>query len=148
MKINTKGSIYVKFLIMTIVPMFLMGIIITSSASTTFTKAMHKEVKVELSNLANAVVDSYDLLSPGDYKMVGAKNVAIVKGDKVISTTTELIDKIKAKSGVEISVFYMNTRIATTIEDERYNRLVNTGANEKVVNEVIENKSGRFYNNA
>lgn len=148
MKINTKGSIYVKFLIMTIVPMFLMGIIITSSASTTFTKAMHKEVKVELSNLANAVVDSYDLLYPGDYKMVGAKNVAIVKGDKVISTTTELIDKIKAKSGVEISVFYMNTRIATTIEDERYNHLVNTVANAKVVNEVIENKSGRFYNNA
>lgn len=148
MKKNTKESIYIKFLIMTIVPMLLMGIIITTSASGTFTSAMYKEVEIELGNMANMVVDSYDLLYPGDYDMVGTENVAIVKGEKVISATSELIDRIKDKSGVEVSVFYKNTRIATTIEDENNNRLINTVANAKVVNEVITNREERFYDNA
>ena len=146
--IRKTDSISTKLLFMTLVPMLAMGIIITICASRAFTRSMCKEVSVELRNTAETVVAAYDLLYPGDYEMVGTEEVAIVKGEKVISTRSELIDRIKEKSGLEVSLFYYNTRIATTISDKEGNRLNGTVVNAKVEKEVLHKPIEKFYDNA
>lgn len=148
MKKKKKDSLYKKFIIMTILPMLFMGIIIISVSSKLFNDGIKGEIKVELANVANILNDTYDLLYPGDYSMVGEKNVAIVKGETVISTQTEMIDSIKEKSQVEVSLFYYNTRFLTTIEDEDGNRLIGTVVNSKVEEDVLKTGKPKFYDNA
>ncbi len=143
-----KRSIYLKFLAIIVLPMFAMGLVIVFVATEAFTKSMRGEIETELGNLANTVVDSYDLIYPGDYSLVGEEQVAVLKGDKVISTRTELIDSIREKCDAHVSIFYYNTRIATTITDLEGNRLNQTVVNLKVEEEVLKGGKESFYNNA
>lgn len=143
-----KKSIYLKFLFIILLPMFAMGMLTLIVATKTFTKAMYNKTSTELANLANTVVDSYDLIYPGDYSIVGDEQVAVLKGDKVISTNMELIDSIRAKCDVHVSIFYYNTRIATTITDGKGNRLTQTVVNLKVEKEVLKKGKESFYDNA
>ncbi len=143
-----RTGIYLKLIVMTVIPMLVMGIVITISAFNTFRNSMSGEVRVELGNVANTVADAYDIMYPGDYSMVGKDNVAIVKGESVISTHTELIDSIKSKSNVEVSVFYYNTRIVTTITDDDGNRLTGSVVNSKIETDVLKNHNEGFYDNA
>lgn len=143
-----KRSIYLKFLAIIVLPMFAMGLIIVFVATGAFTRSMHHEIEIELANLANTVVDSYDLIYPGDYSLVGKEQVAVLKGDKVISANTELIDGIREKCDVHVSLFYYNTRVATTITDGEGNRLNQTVVNLKVEEDVVKGEKESFYNNA
>ena len=141
-------SIYLKFLAIIVLPMFAMGLVIVFVATEAFTKSMRGEIEIELANLANTVVEAYDLIYPGDYTLVGEEQVAVLKGDKVISTQTELIDSIREKCDAHVSLFYFNTRIATTITDGEGNRLNHTVVNSKVEEDVVKGGKEHFYSNA
>ncbi|MBQ4069146.1 MAG: diguanylate cyclase [Lachnospiraceae bacterium] len=143
-----KRSIYLKFLAIIVFPMFAMGLIIVFIATGAFTRSMHHEIEIELANLANTVVDAYDRIYPGDYTLVGKEQVAVLKGDKVVSANTEFIDGIREKCDVHVSVFYYNTRVATTITDGKGNRLNQTVVNLKVEEDVVKGEKESFYNNA
>ena len=93
--------------------------------------------------------DDVHLLSyEGDYNVIIVDgDVEFYKGDVLLSNDTGLIDKIKADTGVEISLFFYDTRVLTTIEDAEGNRMVNKGVNSTILNTVVNNRTGCFYNN-
>lgn len=54
-----------------------------------------------------------------------------------VTQSTDNPDLIKQNTGIEITIFYGDTRYMTTIKDDAGNRIIRTKAGEAVVNQVI-----------
>ncbi|MDD2970746.1 MAG: sensor domain-containing diguanylate cyclase [Lachnospiraceae bacterium] len=135
---------------MTIFPILILGILIVIFSSGTFTKSMQTEVRSGLKNLAISVLNTYDVAYPGDYalQLQGEKALQLIKGNQVISGKYDIIDKIKKETGIDITIFYQDTRVLTTIEDEDGTRIIATAAHPMILREVYDQKQEKFYNNA
>lgn len=145
-----QGSLNTTFLKMTILPLLGLGVLIMLFSSSTFKSSMQSEVESGLKNLAVAVLNTYDVAYPGDYslKVEDEKAIVIMKGDSVISGNYDIIDSIKEKTGIDITVFYEDTRVLTTIVDSEGNRIVGTGAHPMIIKEVYKGREEQFYDNA
>ena len=149
-RVTKKGnrSFYIEFLMMTLVPLIVCGIVMMMVCSKSVDIGMTTEAEDNLRNVAMAVAASYDHAYPGDYEAVLENNeVKLYKGGKLISDNFELIDVINKESRLEISIFAFDTRLLTTLTDKEGNRMVMTAASEKIIEEVYKQQTARFYNN-
>lgn len=143
-----KDRLYRSLQAFSILPVVILGLICTISVSKTFTSAMHKEVRNGLEAAANMTVLAFDTLYPGNYQLVGDKAYDLLKGDTVLTGDYTLIDQIKEKTGMEITLFYYDTRILTTIRNNSGERIVGTSAEQRVLENVLRGGKARFYTNA
>ena len=147
-QIKGSRSLYGSFLYITLLPLFLFGIVMMIYSSYTLTGNIQKEVSDNLRNVGVAVLAAYEASYSGDYNvMIVDGDVEFYKGDYLLSNDTGLIDKIRSDTGVEISLFFYDTRVLTTIADAEGNRMVNKGVNSTILNTVVSNRSDSFYNN-
>lgn len=81
-------------------------------------------VEREVSGIARSVRQTYSELGDGgEFTMNGD---TLTKGTKTLSGDYDLIDRIKEEKDVELSLFYGDTRILTTLTDETGKREINT----------------------
>lgn len=81
-------------------------------------------VEREVSGIARSVRQTYSELGDGgEFTMNGD---TLTKGTKTLSGDYDLIDRIKEEQDVELSLFYEDTRILTTLTDETGKREINT----------------------
>ena len=145
-KSGRKGRLNVTIPLMTCGPLFLFGILAMIFCSMRFTSVMYQKVEEELKEIAASVLLTYDFRYPGEYELVKMGNVvAYYKGDSEITGDNEIVDGFKEKTGAEVSLFYRDTRMVTTLTDENEERLVGTGANTVIQQAVVEGKESRFY---
>lgn len=141
-----KGGLNFTIPAMTCGPLFLFGILAMLFCSMRFTSIMYEKVEEELKEIASGVLINYDLLYPGDYMLVKHGNmVAYYKGENEITGNNDIVDYFNDKTGAEVSVFYRDTRMITTLCDEKGERLVGSGANTVIQQAVVEGKESRFY---
>ncbi len=148
MQSNRKGKIAHTLQPISIIPLIILGILILILGTNFFTKAMHDEVELELTYVAANTVTLLDTAYPGDYELQGSTYYSLYKGGEDITHDYTLIDKIKADTGLDITIFYENTRFQTTIKDSDGNRIVGSVAAETIINDVLNTGEARFYNNA
>lgn len=139
------GKLTYKMLSMTLLPLIILGIVTMSFTANWFTHSMNQEVESELRSIAKAVQNTYDLLYPGDYNKVGTDILIFAKGDHVLNDDFGPIDYIKSETGVDISIFYENVRILTTLYNNEGYRLVGTFPNPIITEEVLEEQQEHFY---
>lgn len=144
-----KSGLRSRLLGITLVPILLLGCIITIFSYIEFNKTMETEVLQNLHNVAMATLYAYDGMYPGDYKVgqTGDGEFRLKKGYIDITDEVEYIDNLKADTGVDITLFYLDVRVLTTIRDKYGNRIVGTAANKMVVDDVFHAETSRFYNN-
>lgn len=143
-----KDSLYATFLLMTIVPLVAFGIIAISFVSYRVKVSTKEQVVDNLKNMVVAVENAYDTMYPGDYNLlIMKKSTTLYKGDKVLSGDYAFIDKIKQESGMDISLFFADTRLVTTLLDENGERYVNVIGADRVVAEVFLEKQDVVYDN-
>ncbi|MBQ7972262.1 MAG: sensor domain-containing diguanylate cyclase [Lachnospiraceae bacterium] len=148
MEKKRRGSIYRSIPAMCIIPLFLLGILIMCFCSYRYMAAMHEKVEKELESIAGTVLTFYDYLYPGEYALVTEGNIAaFYKGEKEITGDFEVIDRLKEETGAEITFFYKDTRMVTTIKDASGERLIGSGANSVICRDVLEGKQSKFYKN-
>lgn len=95
-----------------------------------------------LSNMAHTVMTGINLLDTGDYSL-NAQN-ELVKGNLNLSNSQEMIDTYAHEDNKDITIFYGDTRMATSLVDKKTgNHIVGTKAADKVVREVI-NKGNTY----
>lgn len=142
---KSKKSLYKEILQITILPILLLGTAITILCAYKFTITVYNQVEKELKDIALAVLNTYDVIYPGNYTMAENNGVIeIYKGGELISGDHEYIDSLKRDTGIDITIFYYNTRVLTTLyEDNR--RMVGTYASSIVENEVLKNQNANFY---
>lgn len=144
-KVKSQKSLYWKMLRTNVIPIMLLAIVITSFSAHSFSKALNDEVKKGLVDISGTILTVCDHLYPGAYRAVehdGA--VYMLKGDHQFNGDNQFIDDIKEQTGVEITLFYQDTRVITTIY-QNGSRIIGTGVNAVVYKEVIQNGQPAFY---
>lgn len=129
MEKKKRGRIQKAVLLRTVIPMIIMGIVIACVAFYGYKKSIREEIEKSLAAVAASVASVYDEVYPGDYTLVGDEFVAIYKGETNITGEYDIVDRIKSETGIDVTLFYGNTRILTTLKDENGARYIQTGIN-------------------
>ncbi|NTV78305.1 MAG: hypothetical protein HGA25_03960, partial [Clostridiales bacterium] len=148
MKKKLKGSLNVDMLLMTLIPLLGLGIVLTIFSAVSFKRVISSEVESGLKNLADSVVNTYDMIYPGDYGITSNEPLGLLKGDVLISGDYTIIDKVKEDTGVDITIYFQDTRMLTTLTDLNGNRIIGTVASAVIFRDVFQEKTVRFYDNA
>ncbi len=147
---RSKGGLYRDILMITIVPLFVFALVIVASSSTRFSAAMYQEVQNGLQSMGETAVMIYDSLYPGDYELIteetgSGSGLAVFKGEHRINNDYAVIDSLKEESGLEFTLFYSDTRIITTIRNTNGDRIIATGANSVILDDVLHTGQAKFY---
>lgn len=119
-----------------VIPLILMGVISYYVAKTQITEKMSEEVYTGLQSTALSVRNALELEIPGEYHV--DENGQFWKGDALnISEATDIADSIKENAGIEVTVFFGDTRYMTSVLNDEGKRAIGTQATEKVVAEVL-----------
>ncbi len=149
MRKKGQGSLYNTFMRMTLLPLILLGVIIISYNTYAFTTGMKSQVQQDLSDVAASALVAYDAVYPGEYdiKLENKDLMALKKGNEIISGKYEIMDQIKKSTGVDITFFFYDVRMLTTIVDGEGNRLIGSAAHLLISNRMKAEEKPRFYDN-
>lgn len=143
-----KGGLNRLFLNMTVLPVVLLGLVIMVLDYGMYSKGLHEEVQRGLGAIAQSVLSSYEDKYPGDFNLLvdEVNNIKYLrKGEVMIGEDTALIDSIKAETGIDISVFFWDTRMMTTITDENGERVTGTVVNDKAAERTLKEHQETFF---
>lgn len=142
---NYKKSLYIEILLLTVLPILLLGMGITILSVHKFSNSFKAQVQKELKDIALVVLDTYDKMYPGDYNVVNkGSDIEVYKGDKNISEEYLYLDAIKQSTGIDITIFYHNTRVLTTVFEDDI-RIVGTTLDTRVKDDVLYKSQESFY---
>ena len=141
-----KGKISYILQAINTIPLIFFGVLILAIGTNWFTKAIYAEVEEELRNMAEGISITLDLLYPGDYRLTEDTPRRLYKGSHDLTFDYTLIDPLKEKTGLDITLFYQDTRILTTYSNNGQ-RIIGTGAPPQIVEDVLQAKEACFYNN-
>lgn len=131
---------------MTMLPLIILTLVITTLSAVRFAASMNVEAKNGLVNLCHTVVTLYDTVYEGEYHIVDdGEDVHMMKGKHLLNDNFEIIDSIKEETGVDITIFYQDVRVITTIRTNDGTRAVGTKASATVAEDVLKNGSSHFY---
>ena len=143
-----RGKLKRKLLTITIIPIILTGIAITFSTYFTFSNTVQKEVQRGLQSIAIITQRMYDRLYKGDYYLVEQDGYYhIYKGQTDLTGNDSVLQEIRRDSGVDITIFYKDVRVQTTLRSEDGTSLVGTVAHPSVTKDVLDCKKEMFYQN-
>lgn len=129
-----KMTIRKKLLLSAFLPIGILGMIIIFMASTALRSSIIRQVENSLRGTAAATLAAYDQNS-GFYLV--AENGDVWKGGYNISLSDKLLDTIKEKSGTDVTFFYGDRRVMTSLKDAGGNRILGSPAGSKIVEEVL-----------
>lgn len=133
-----------KLLLCSILPISVLGIIIVFMSLTFLRNSIINQVENSLRGTAAATLAAYDQNS-GTYLV--AENGDVWKGGYNISNSEKLLDTIKEKSGMDVTFFYGNKRIMTSIKDQSGERILGSPAGSKIEEMVLQNGKEYFSKN-
>lgn len=148
MKKKKRGNLYRKLQALSIFPLLALGIVVALFSINTFVNSLHFIVEEELAAVADTVTLTYDTLYPGDYELVGTVAYDLVKGGQVLTGDYSILDAVKENTRMELTLFYQDTRILTTICDTSGERIIGSGAPDKIISEVLKEGKPHFYDSA
>lgn len=135
-------SLMKRLLCMSIIPVVALAAVVTTSAIVSMVDGMQEESLTGLRNVANCMQAAYNALDPGDYALNDQGE--LVKGELNVSADEELIDSFVEGTEVGVTIFYGDTRMATSlISAEDGKRIVGTKASEQVTDLVVN--QGKEY---
>lgn len=148
MRKKMKGSLYRMMTVMTIIPLIVFGIVIAIYCSGQFASTIEEEVSENLKNMTGLMLHTYDLMYPGDYEIyVKDGRADLWKGGIRISETDSLLDDMKERTGMDLTIFFYDTRMLTTVYSNG-ERILGTGCSAVVFRDVFEGKKASFYKSA
>ena len=139
-----KLTIRKKILFCSLIPLLLLGGIIITLAATLVQNAILGQVQNSLKGTAVATLAAYDQ-NAGSY--LESTNGDIWKGSYDISQSENLVDTIKAESGMDVTFFYGDRRIMTSALDSNGNRILGSPAGEKITDTVLKKGEDFFSSN-
>lgn len=141
-------SLYESFLFVTLMPVFLCGVIMMIACSYLLTDTIERDVQKNHRNIADCVIAGFNTMYPGEYHVViDDSNTVMFKGDVDLQESYEYLDQVAESADVGISIIFYDTRLLTTFKGDNGERTVNTGVNQQVFDKVFTNHQESFYDN-
>ena len=117
------------------VPILVLGIVLVIMGTKSVSEGMELEIQKALASTARETVALYSLSYPGEIHMEGDR---FFMGDTDLTKEYTLLDQISENTGNEISIFYGDTRILTTITDDTGERIVHTTSKDSNILSAIQ----------
>ena len=133
-------GIQMKLLALIVVPLVLLLALLLSSSIVKSSASGRELFKEKLKAVAVSLNNSYNALVDGDWELIDG---VLCKGGEPMDNT--LIDSIGRQNGIEITLFFGDTRYLTTLKDDSGKRIVGTKVGSKITEDVLKN--GREYIN-
>lgn len=135
MKKQNKSSVRTQLLLLCAIPMIIMILVVTVYSISTMRKLTRDANLEGLKNLCQSVYAAYDALDSGEYRMEGD---VLYKGDYCISENEAVIDSLVKGSAADVTIFYGDTRRATSLRDKATGeRILGTKASDAVIKTVL-----------
>lgn len=139
---NTKKtSLKHTLLKFSLVPVLVLGLVLTFISTRTLVQVTTEQVSQSLKVAARSVYNTYSLIAPGE---MYEKDGMIYKGDVMLTGDYSIVDSLKESYGMDITLFYGDKRILTTLTDEKGKRMSGTSADGQVSHWVLENGKDYF----
>lgn len=137
---NTKKGLRLlsKILMVMTLPLIILVLIAGLAMNSVGSKTASGCTKKELQTAVYTIENQMDILSDGDFQ---AKNGMLYKGDYNLSEDTGFFDKFKTSTDVDITIFWSNERLATSVTDKDGARVVNTTMSDELYNSICSNGS-------
>ncbi|MBQ6128364.1 MAG: cache domain-containing protein [Lachnospiraceae bacterium] len=130
-----------KIIMISVIPVVVFGIFIYIFAKIKVTNSMEAEVFNGLHSSVLAVRTALGEVNTAPYELNGD---FLMKGDFNVTNETGIVDEVKAGTGTVTTIFYGDTRYATSVTKPGTNeRVLYTQAGEKVIETVL--KGGQEY---
>lgn len=141
-----KNSLYWSLLRITLIPIIVLVLMITFLCARSLAGSIGQEAKKGLRNLCSTILMMYDDLYPGDYSVTETEGtLCLLKGTHKISGNFSIIDSMKENTDVDVTFFYQDMRMLTTIVDAQGERVIGTRSSEAVAKDVLEGGREAFY---
>lgn len=135
-----------KILTLCCVPMILLTVISMVSGLIQFKDGMYKETKSSLYSSAIAAQNLYDSQGYGDYALKDDGDVW--RGMNFdVSSETSIVDGLKEKTGVDITFFYKDTAVMTSVMNEKNQRWIGMKAGDNIKNYTLQKGAELWYKN-
>ncbi|MBR6627986.1 MAG: diguanylate cyclase [Lachnospiraceae bacterium] len=145
MKNKSRGKIAYTLHAIYTLPMIFLCVLIIILTEYSVGSAMKKEVEKSLRSVSGNITQMLDLAYPGDYRLEGDTAYSIYKGDHNLTSDSALVDQIKDNTGLDVTLFYQDTRILSTIRDKNGQRLIGSAAPAMVLENVLKGRTATFY---
>ncbi len=148
MKDKTNGGIRRRLLAMTIIPIMITGIVIMVFCYYRFLKTMDEEVQNGLHSVAMATKYACEDLYERELvvEKLDENSYKVELADGSLDDYYEYLDRLNADTDIDISLFYYDIRVLTTIRRDG-ERIEGTVSNRDISNSVIKEGHAGFYNN-
>lgn len=128
------------------VPMLVYGILLLFVGLIQFENGMYKETRNSLKSNALAAMSLYNSQGYGDYAIKADGNVW--RGMNFnISGETGIVDELKEQTGVDITFFFGDTAVMTSIMNESSERWYGMQAGENITNYTLHQGAQLWYRN-
>lgn len=134
MKNKRQGHLFFSLAALMAVPIFALGIVLVFMGQKSVAEGMSLEIQKSLAGIARESADMYALAYPGEIRMDGER---FYMGDVDLTGDFELADRIKENTGADITIFWGDTRVLTTIADENGSRITGSTLNNQQILDVI-----------
>ncbi|QFJ54770.1 diguanylate cyclase [Pseudobutyrivibrio xylanivorans] len=149
-KKKLSNSLKYQMLKITLIPLVIMTVIIVSvSVSGLYTLTSDK-VREELTRDADMAMYVFDTVYTGEYWAEDADSdgeLEMYKGAQRINGEDTIIDDLAKQLEIDISIFYKDVRLLTTLKDSDGNRAIGTSSSVVVKNDVLKTGESKFYSN-
>lgn len=141
MKKQKKLSVMAQLVMLCVIPMVIMVAFVTVYAIGTMRNMVHDSTMEGLENLCRSVYAAYEALDPGAYRIEGE---TLYKGNYNVTENVDIIDSFVEGSSADVTLFYGDTRRATSLRDkDTGERILGTKASDAVIQTVIN--EGKNY---
>ncbi len=140
-----KMSIVVKLIGMSVLPVLVLGIVLSIYGQKALQSNLKKEVNNGLKSIAIAIDGSYDAAGEGDFIMLESGN--IIKGMTAVSGNYDLYDKIKKDSQTDAALYYNDQLVVTSLKDKKGNHLKELALPDEVKTKVLKKGENYFSEN-
>lgn len=134
-KKNSSSRLRIKIMLVALFPMILMAVIVGITATRNMREGMKQEMMYALETEAHSLEQLYNAVNDDAYSVSGDK---LMKGSFNVTDETDFLDSLVEGTDMQVTLFYGDTRMATTLKDQSGKRLTGTKADESVVRAVTQ----------
>lgn len=144
---KTKGKLNRKLLKITMGPLFLSGTAVLLITYFSFQFTMQNEVQSGLRNVAVVTQRMMDHLYEGDYYLDNQDGeYTVYKGNFRLTDNDAVLREIKRDTEVDVTFFYGDVRVLTTLKAKDGTSFVGTKVSSQVAEDVLQKETDEFYN--
>lgn len=122
-----------KILLAVMIPLIMLVLIAVWAMNAVGTRTAGGCTERELKTAVYAVENEMDILAKGEFVQ---KDGVLYKGDYNLSEDTGFFDEFKTNTNVDITIFWANTRLATSVTDKEGARVVNTTMSDELYKKI------------